>query len=67
MNTITHGTWIAVADGAKALVMRNDGEADAPNFTVLDVFQNPDNARTSEIGTDKPGRTHESSTTGRSG
>ena len=66
MNNITHGTWIAIADGAKALVMRNDGEADAPNFTVLDVFQNLNNARTAEIGTDRPGRTHESATTERS-
>jgi len=63
---ITHGTWIAIADGARALIMRNDGEADIPNFVVLDVLKNRNNARTSEIGTDKPGRSHSSTTSARS-
>lgn len=66
MKNITHHTWIAIADGAKALVLRNDGEADAPHFTVLDIFKNPENAKTSELGTGRPGRTHESATSGRS-
>lgn len=66
MKNIIHGTWIAIADGAKALVLRNDGEADAPNFSVVDIFSNAENVRTSELGTERPGRTHESATSGRS-
>jgi protein required for attachment to host cells len=67
MKNITHGTWIAIADGAKALVLRNEGEADIPNFVVLDIFKNPDGGRTSDIGTERPGRVHQSGTAGRAG
>jgi protein required for attachment to host cells len=66
MTTIPHGAWIAVADGAKALVLRNDGEADIPNFTTLDVFENSRSVPTSQMGSDRPGRTHASAGTHRS-
>ena len=65
MKNLRHGTWVAVADGAKALVLRNDGESDAPNFSVVDIFTNSESARTSNLGTDRPGRTQQSATTGR--
>ncbi len=65
MKNLTHGTWIAIADGAKALVLRNDGESDAPNFSVVDVFTNSETARTSDLGTDRPGRTQQSAVTAR--
>jgi len=65
MKNLRHGTWIAIADGAKALVLRNDGEADAPNFSVVDVFTNSESARTSDLGTDRPGRTRQSAATAR--
>lgn len=57
MTTIPHGAWIAVADGGKALVLRNDGEPDVPNFSPVDVFRNRKTAHTAEMGTDRPGRT----------
>jgi protein required for attachment to host cells len=55
MTRIPHGTWIAVADGAKALFLRNDGEWDALNFTEIHAFNSRKTARTSHMGTDRPG------------
>lgn len=48
-------TWIAVADGGKALVLENRGTDLAPDLAVLSVreMQNPP---TREQGTDRPGR-----------
>jgi len=60
MTRIPHDAWIAVADGAKALMLHNKGTPDEPRFGVLDVFRNPTGARTSEMGTDRPGRTNSS-------
>lgn len=65
MKNLRHGTWVAIADGAKALVMRNDGESDAPKLSVIDIFTNSESARTSDLGTDRPGRTQQSAATGR--
>jgi len=64
MKNLKHGAWIAIADGAKALVLRNIGEADAPNLKLVEVFTNAEAGRTSDMGTDRPGRTHQSSTGG---
>jgi len=66
MDAIAHGTWIAVVDGAKALVLRNEGEADMPNFAVVDVFERDSRDTTADLGSDRPGRTHESSSARRS-
>ena len=48
-------TWVAVADGAKALILVNDGTDRAPVLRVVakNEIENPP-AR--EQGTDKPGR-----------
>jgi protein required for attachment to host cells len=48
-------TWAAVADGAKALILVNEGSDAAPNMSVLSKaeFENP---ATREHGTDRPGR-----------
>jgi protein required for attachment to host cells len=56
---IKHNTWVVVADGGRALVMRNDGDAEAPRLTVLRKYGEyiPP---TREQGTDKPGRTNAS-------
>nr|TFG54170.1 MAG: host attachment protein [Hyphomicrobiales bacterium] len=64
MKNLRHGTWIAIADGAKALVLKNIGEVDAPNLTLVDVFANADTGRTSDLGTDRPGRARQSASTG---
>lgn len=48
-------TWVAVADGGKALILVNEGTDAAPLLKVLakDALDNPS---TREQGTDRPGR-----------
>ncbi len=52
---LTHGTWVLVADGEKALFLRNVTDAEDPH---LEVFreEEQDNPPTHEQGTDRPGR-----------
>lgn len=52
---LTHGTWVLVADGQKALLLENIGDADLP---VLEVrrLREQDNPPTAEQGTERPGR-----------
>jgi len=61
---IHHGEWVVVCDGAKALVLENMGDAKFPNLKTREVFEQKD-LRTSEIGSDKPGRAFNSVTSGR--
>jgi protein required for attachment to host cells len=61
LNTLKNGTWILVADGARAILMRNDGSAPKPKFTLISRYQQA-NPATHEQGTDRPGRTNDSST-----
>jgi protein required for attachment to host cells len=63
---ITHGTWILVSDGRKALFMRQDGDHDLPNFSIQHVAEDNENPRTSEQGTQSPGTSHSSVGPGRS-
>ena len=53
--TIPSGTWIVVADGRRALFLRNDGDETYPNLHTERVFDH-ENPRTREQGTDRPGR-----------
>lgn len=53
--SIRNGEWVVVCDGAKALVLRNDGDAKFPNLKTVEVFEQKDPA-THEQGTDAPGR-----------
>jgi protein required for attachment to host cells len=56
MSPIRHKTtWIAVADGGKALVLINDGTDLAPLLRVVTKSE-LDNPSTHGQGTDKPGR-----------
>ena len=63
--TIDHNAWVMVGDGEKALFFRNEGDAAYPNLEVVNVLSH-DNPRTSEQGTDRPGRSHASVGTARS-
>ena len=54
---IPRKSWVIVCDGAKALILRNDGDADLMNLQVVETITQPDE-KTSELGTDKPGRAH---------
>jgi len=56
---IRHGEWVVVCDGAKALVLENDGDIRAPNLKTVQVFEQKDLA-THILGTDAPGRTFNS-------
>src|SRR5690349_23366597 len=56
---IRHGEWVVVCDGAKALVLENDGDIRAPNLKTVQVFEQKDLA-THALGTDAPGRTNNS-------
>lgn len=52
---LKHDGWVVVADGSKALFLRNEGDEKFPN---LEVFrkEKQENPPTHEQGTDKPGR-----------
>ena len=52
---IEQGDWVVVCDGAKALVLQNVGDAKFPNLKTVEVHEQPDQ-KTSEIGSDAPGR-----------
>lgn len=57
--------WVVVCDGKKALVTENAGDEKFLNLKTRMVFDHPD-AKTSEIGTDAPGRSISSVGHGRS-
>jgi protein required for attachment to host cells len=52
---IHNGDWVVVADGAKALILENAGDAAALNLKTKEVREQPD-PKTREQGTDAPGR-----------
>jgi len=57
---LEHDMWVLVADGEKALFLRNEGDAQYPNLQVMreDHHENPP---TREQGTDRPGRLNDAS------
>ena len=56
---IPHDGYVFVGDGRKALLLRNEGDAQYPNLKTERVFEQ-DNPPTREQGTDKPGRSYAS-------
>lgn len=52
---IRSGDWVVVCDGAKALILVNAGDGMHPNLKTVEVREQ-DDAKTSEQGTDAPGR-----------
>ncbi len=62
---IKSGMWIVVADGARGLVLVNEGNAIAPSLKVVRVYEQ-DNPRTSEQGRDRPTRSFQSFSDSRS-
>jgi protein required for attachment to host cells len=59
---IAHDAWVLIGDGRKALFMRNAGTPQKPDLEVIDVLEDKDNPPTREQGTERPGRTMESTT-----
>lgn len=58
MAKLAHDIWVVVADGEKALFLRNEGDAEYPNLQVMREL-NEENPPTREQGTDQPGRFHD--------
>jgi len=56
---LPHNAWVVVGDGRKALVLRNEGDEKFPNLKTVDVLNAGDNPATSQLGSDRPGRTSE--------
>jgi protein required for attachment to host cells len=54
---IPHDAAVIVCDGQKALFLRNEGDEEFPNLKVDRVAEAEEKGRTSELGTDRPGRT----------
>lgn len=52
---LEHGTWVLIADGEKALFLRNEGDALYPNLEVVREAHQ-ENPPTREQGADRPGR-----------
>jgi protein required for attachment to host cells len=57
---LEHGIWVLVADGEKALFLRNEGDAEYPNLQVVREM-NEANPPTHDQGTDRPGRLNDAS------
>jgi protein required for attachment to host cells len=57
---LEHDLWVLVADGEKALFLRNEGDAQYPNLQVVRE-EHHDNPPTREQGTDRPGRLNDAS------
>ena len=55
MATLTHGTWVLIADGEKALFLRNDLDEMNPDLNVIRI-EEQENPSDAEQGSDKPGR-----------
>lgn len=62
---IEQDDWVIVCDGAKALFLQNAGDSKFPNLQTREVMEQ-EVPPTSELGTDKPGRSHSSVGPGRS-
>lgn len=62
---LRHGDWIMVGDGAKALFLHNEGDAQHPTLKTVQVMEN-ENEATRDQGTDRPGRAFSSSSDRRS-
>lgn len=62
---LEHGIWVVVADGEKALFLRNEGDAQYPTLKVQREMHE-ENPPTREQGSDRPGRFNDGPTVHRS-
>ncbi|HTZ01105.1 MAG TPA: host attachment family protein [Xanthobacteraceae bacterium] len=62
---VPHNAYVFVGDGRKALVLRNEGDAQFVDLKTERVFAD-DNPPTHEQGSERPGRAHSSIGPGRS-
>ncbi len=52
-------SWVVVCDGQKALFLQNEGDSELLNLKPVEILAES-HARTSELGTDRPGRSFQS-------
>ncbi len=65
MTQLTKGTWVLIADGEKALFLRNDLDEMNPDLNVVRIASQ-DNPPNHEQAANRPGRVHEAVGAGRS-
>lgn len=53
---LPHNAWIVVCDANRALFLRNFGSGLFPDLRLIEHLEAPDGSRTSDQGTDRPGR-----------
>jgi protein required for attachment to host cells len=63
---LRQGTWVVVCDGRKTIVLENIGDEEYPDLRTRSALEAED-APTSALGTDRPGRVHQSVGEARSG
>lgn len=63
---LDHDIWVVVADGEKALFLRNEGDSEYPNLQVFREMAE-ENPPTREQGTDRPGRYYDGANAHKSG
>ena len=56
---LPEGTWVVVCDGRKSIVLENIGDKEHPDLRTKSAVES-DGAPTSALGTDRPGRVHQS-------
>lgn len=52
-------SWVVVCDGARAIILRNEGDAELLNLKTVEAFDEK-HPSTAELGTDRPGRVYQS-------
>jgi len=55
MTELKTGTWVLICDGEKALFLRNDGDAEAPDLNVVRI-EEQDNPKDINQSANRPGR-----------
>ncbi|SEL32216.1 host attachment protein [Roseovarius nanhaiticus] len=55
MAELKPGTWVLICDGEKALFLRNDGDAQAPDLNVVRIDEQ-DNPKDIDQSANRPGR-----------
>ena len=53
---LSHDAWIIVCDATKALFLRNAGDERQSDLRLVERLEAPGRGRTSDQGTDRPGR-----------
>ncbi len=53
--SINHEAWVMIGDGEKAMFLRNEGDSEYLNLSVLRIMEH-ENPASRDQGSDKPGR-----------